>query len=164
MRNVRCDGYMILGCDKRCEKGDNMAKSNIMGKPGCYGTYDYDHTCLRCECGSKCLDYTRDREEEDIQVRDTQMKKYKDNETKEGRTKRLDEEWYKKLPCHTCHPKMQKLCKYYNSFKRPDYNNEQFKIGDILCDDKIPAGDALKNPFKYNSIPQEAPAEYRSNV
>lgn len=57
------------------------------------------------------------------------------NETKEERKERLDTKWLKGLPCYTCHPKMQKLCKYYNTFSRPDYNYEQFKIGKITCDD-----------------------------
>lgn len=56
-------------------------------------------------------------------------------ETGQEREQRLSDEWLKKLPCYTCHPKMQRLCKHYNTFKRPDYNYEQFKLGAITCDD-----------------------------
>jgi hypothetical protein len=67
-------------------------------------------------------------------MRGDNMKK---EESKEERKERLDNEWLKRLPCYTCHPKMQRLCKHYNTFKRPDYNTEQFKLGEITCDDYI---------------------------
>jgi hypothetical protein len=65
------------------------------------------------------------------------MNTYKKEETKEERKLRLDKEWERQLPCADCHPKMQRLCKHFNTFKRPDYNTEQFHIHDITCDDRI---------------------------
>lgn len=57
-------------------------------------------------------------------------------ETKAERKERLDIEWAEKLPCATCHEKMKRLCKFYNTFRRPDYP-QIFSIDKITCQDKI---------------------------
>jgi hypothetical protein len=105
-----------------------------MSYPTCFGSYDGTKTRCSIWCGSdmRCfLEYTRAKEAMYMNNNN------KREETKEERKERLDREWEKGLPCYTCHPKMQRLCKHYNTFSRPDYNHEQFKIGKITCDDYI---------------------------
>jgi hypothetical protein len=138
----------------------------MSNRNSCYGNYDYSYTCLRCYDANDCLDYTRMKEDNDMMrngigngggYNNIQYgvgggsgsgKQYGTGgvvaidmgtraETKEERKARLDNEWEAKLPCANCHSRMQKMCKYYNTFKRPDYPTDIFNIGEITCSDRV---------------------------
>lgn len=128
----RCECSRTLSCDRRCEKDDNKRGGNNVSYPTCFGKYQYEYTCFRCSCDLRCLEHTKAKEAINMNRNNVRS-----TESHDERKERLDKEWLKRLPCYTCHSKMQKLCKYYNTFNRPDYNAEQFNVGEITCDDKI---------------------------
>ena len=100
-----------------------MSKSNR-----CFGTYDYSSTCLNCPSATPCQGATRKREREEYEMY------HRTNTPKEERKVELDKEWEAILPCAKCSDKMKRLCRFYNTFHRPDYP-PIFHIT-ITCDDK----------------------------